>query len=1066
MASNRIKGLTVEIGGDVSKLSSALASVDGQIKTSSKSLKDIDRLLKLDPKNVELLEQKSRALSSAIDGTKERLEKLRAAQAQAEPNLQYYDAWQAKIAPINLDIEKVSESIRSMRKEQKSLEADSDAFKEMSEKIAEAEKKLKELKKAKKAADDEFHNPLSPEQYEALRREVIDAENSLQRLERSLSETEDAARDAGEAIEDSGADARGASKDVDTLGNSLDDLKGKLGDAKEAAKDAWADLGKAGAAGAAAVGVALNPAMGREDALASIQTQTGASDAEMQSVSAAMDAVYRAGYGEDLDDVASAAATVSQLTGKGGSADLSELTQDAIALRDAFGYETQESIRGAKMLVDQFGVSYHDAFEMIAQGAQNGLNRSGDLLDIINEYSVHYKYLGYSAEEFFNSLQNGADAGAFSVDKLGDATKEFGIRTKDNSTATREAYERLHLDADLMGEKFAAGGESAREAGETVLSALLRMDDQVAQNEIGVALFGTMWEDLGIDAVAAMTDVSGSIDVTKGKLEEIKEVKYDTVSSEWKRVGRTLQAELLVPLGEKLLPTAQKLGSYLVKNLDKILPTVKAIATTAAAMFAGKKIGTAIQSTVKLVQAYKALKTATTAANAAMSATPWGAVGTALGFVVGGLYSLISAENEAAEAEQERVRELERAAEEQTQAYRDIAESARDSAQARREAAGAVNDEFDRYGDLWRELEKLVDAEGNVIAGNADRVNQIRGEFSEAMGEEIELVDGQIQKYGELRDTIADTLALKRVEALSQKYKSDYDAAKENLSAQQMEYERYLPILSEYYEHAEGLAQAQSKLMGIKSFADPEYLMTLEEIGAHRAWLYDEEHPERANAAENARLAREAYDTSLATIALYDELTAAMYSGDTEAMLAAAEAMEQGIVESSHGAAYSTLLAQADDLYQDWQALATSSQNEGSTVTQAQLDDMAELVARAVYEAYIDADAEGASQEELDTLLSMLEGLGYGEYLENLDEHLYSVETFMQYLDGPESLAGTIVQESGGLHELLRGVISAIDDKDLAVVLDGELIARKLAPRVNNALGTQSYYQGRGQLIK
>ena len=60
-----------------------------------------------------------------------------------------------------------------------------------------------------------------------------------------------------------------------------------------------------------------------------------------------------------------------------------------------------------------------------AQGAQNGLNKNDDLLDTINEYSVQFAKAGISAEEMFNMLQNGAEAGTWSVDKLGDAFKEF-----------------------------------------------------------------------------------------------------------------------------------------------------------------------------------------------------------------------------------------------------------------------------------------------------------------------------------------------------------------------------------------------------------------------------------------------------------------------------------------------------------------------------------------------------------------------------------------------------------------------------------------------------------------
>ena len=85
------------------------------------------------------------------------------------------------------------------------------------------------------------------------------------------------------------------------------------------------------------------------------------------------------------------------------------------------------------MMMKQFGVTSDEAFNLIAQGAQNGLDKNGNLLDSINEYSVHFKQLGFDAEDMFNMFSNGAKAGVFDVDKLGDAVKEFGIRCKDGS---------------------------------------------------------------------------------------------------------------------------------------------------------------------------------------------------------------------------------------------------------------------------------------------------------------------------------------------------------------------------------------------------------------------------------------------------------------------------------------------------------------------------------------------------------------------------------------------------------------------------------------------------------
>ena len=101
---SRIKGITVEIGGDTTKLTDALKDVNGEIKNTQAQLKDVEKLLKLDPSNTELLAQKQRLLTEAVDVTAEKLEALKTASEQANVALEagtitkdQYDALQREI---------------------------------------------------------------------------------------------------------------------------------------------------------------------------------------------------------------------------------------------------------------------------------------------------------------------------------------------------------------------------------------------------------------------------------------------------------------------------------------------------------------------------------------------------------------------------------------------------------------------------------------------------------------------------------------------------------------------------------------------------------------------------------------------------------------------------------------------------------------------------------------------------------------------------------------------------------------------------------------------------------
>ena len=101
----RIQGITIEIGGDTTKLSKALKDVDKSLKTTQTALKDVDKLLKFDPKNTELLTQKQKLLKSSIELTKDRLEKLREAQKQVQKGTPEWDALQREIIETEQKLE-------------------------------------------------------------------------------------------------------------------------------------------------------------------------------------------------------------------------------------------------------------------------------------------------------------------------------------------------------------------------------------------------------------------------------------------------------------------------------------------------------------------------------------------------------------------------------------------------------------------------------------------------------------------------------------------------------------------------------------------------------------------------------------------------------------------------------------------------------------------------------------------------------------------------------------------------------------------------------------------------
>ena len=149
MAANRIKGITIEIGGDTTKLQTALKGVNTQVKSTQQQLKDVEKLLKLDPGNTELLAQKHRLLGEAVAATKEKLETLKTAAEQANTALangeiskEQYDALQREIIETENDLKKLEEQANQSATAMQKIAADGEKLKTMGDNVTEVGKKF------------------------------------------------------------------------------------------------------------------------------------------------------------------------------------------------------------------------------------------------------------------------------------------------------------------------------------------------------------------------------------------------------------------------------------------------------------------------------------------------------------------------------------------------------------------------------------------------------------------------------------------------------------------------------------------------------------------------------------------------------------------------------------------------------------------------------------------------------------------------------------------------------------------------------------------------------------
>ena len=394
----------------------------------------------------------------------------------------------------------------------------------------EAAEAMRELEKAQQEAD---------EALEAYNQTMASGTSDLNQLEA-------AAERAGHAAENL-AEANGrASEATEELSNASEQAAEEAEGAGNKGTDAiGAVAGALAAAGITAkvmeiAGAVYELAGSFSEAEKTIVGATGATGRELDELMSNSLDVYASSSAENLNEVAAGMMNVKTATGLTGDA-LEEATDAALVLNNVLRYEVSESSRTAGALMKNFGVSAQEAYNLIAIGAQNGADKNGDLLDVLNEYSAQYSALGLSAEEFVSSLVDGAEAGVFSVDKVGDAVKEFNIRAKDGSDTTAEAFELLGMNADVMSEKFAAGGDTARTAFFEVVNALESMDDPMAKNAAAVGLFGTQYEDLEATVLPVLSGIEGgTLDMydAVGTLAE----GAQSMGDEWQAAGNSIKA--------------------------------------------------------------------------------------------------------------------------------------------------------------------------------------------------------------------------------------------------------------------------------------------------------------------------------------------------------------------------------------------------------------------------------------------------------------------------------------------------------------------------------------------
>lgn len=597
---------------------------------------------------------------------------------------------------------------------------------------------------------------------------------------------------------------------------------------------------------------------GLDSSVNKIAAATNASAEEVNKLRSIVEQIYGDNFGEGFEDIADSISKIKQNLGELDDKELVKVTESAYALKDVFDYDIAESSRAVKAMMENFGVSASEAYDYIARGAQNGLDYSGELLDNISEYSVQFKKMGLSASDMFKIFANGSENSAWNLDKIGDSVKELAIRVIDGSDTTKQGFEALGLDADNMAKKFAAGSDSARAAFQEVITALAGMNDPIAQNTAGINLMGTMWEDMGAEAVLALGDISDSAFDCAGAMDAIKDVNYSSLNNSLENVQR--QIDLLIePIGESLIPVldeaadsvaeiAQKgdlkeiavnVGSFISGTLTLLLKNINLIASAVtgvtAAVIAFKtanvltKVIASWQTAALQVtllgnaQGAAAIKSAALkgeltaqeivyavlsgkldvatakqiALNTAMNMNPAGIIAVAVGLLATALTGFAISAGTA-----------ESAAKELNDAIDQMHDSVESSIADNEAEMSVLKDKVKRYDELRTAV--------SLTSDEQKELSTLAQELQSVLGDEVTVVDQLTGKYNDLTDAV-DTYINKKTASV--KLTAYEEAAKEAYRIKAKAEETLKEIQNEYGDIASWNFITGWRMAGDKGFA-------------------------------------------------------------------------------------------------------------------------------------------------------------------------------------------------------------------------------------------------------
>lgn len=788
MSNKLIRGLTIQLGAETTKLDKALKDAESRTRSACGELRQINSILKSGGDSAEMWKQKQEVLTTAIESSREKLKAMQTAQKSISDQLRDGNIDKGAYDKFKQDVEKAQNKLAKLKAEQTEIEKkfdnkeiDQEAYDKFRRKVENAEKKVKDLRIAEKGLEESVRiGDVSEDAYREFRRELERTEANVRNFSNQLGEakshlkgTGDEAQDTADDVKELGDNAEkvssgGISSMTVALGNlAADGIRKAATELKNFTTDVI-ETGTEFDAGISKVGAISGASAEDMEKLREKAKEMGAST-KFTAAESAEALEYMAMAGWKTEDMLSGISGIMDLAAASGE-DLgttSDIVTDALT---AFGLTAADSGHFADVLaaassnantnVSMMG----ETFKYVAPVAGT-LNYSiedmAEAIGLMANSGIKSSQAGTALRTIITRLSTDAGSSSKSLGALGTLVEKLGVEFYDTNgkardfgdviAETREAWQGLTDEEQTTYGKKIAGEEAiaswlslmnAAPADVEKLSAAIKNCDGAASD-----MSSTMQDNLQGDFILLDSAVDG---MKISLADELEPEMRDIVQYITKKMP-DIEDDLskVFKVGSKLVGGAVKTLPVVVDTLEPIAPLITAV---------GVGIGT--------------LKVARTAEgwmkglNAVMSANPAVAVATGVLGVSTALFELYK-KYDSIPSYAEGISKMYEGAYENID---NLAKSMKDMKDGFNERAGDVLNETERTKDLWEELENLADSTGRVKDSDKVRAEYILGELNDALGTEYTMTDNMIDKYKEMESEIDKLIEKKNASLLLDGY--------------------------------------------------------------------------------------------------------------------------------------------------------------------------------------------------------------------------------------------------------------------------------------------------------